>query len=305
MTILAAPEPGLRLVNQPARMWRGTVADVREAWQHRELLRAFAARELRARYKGSVFGWGWALIRPLTMLLIYGVAVGIFLGAGRATPQFMIFIYCGLLAWTLFSTIIMGCIQVVVANGPLITRANFPRLLLPLSVLLSAMVDFVLQASVLLVGYAVFHDLPSPLDLLWIPPSLFTLVLLALGFGLALSAVNVYVRDIAFLADVALQVGFWAAPVIYSYGQVVKGSRDFGLAADVVTRIYMLNPMANVVIGFQRGLWPAASSKAAAAYAFPGALGLRLTVFALVSVAVAWLGMRIYIRLSGNFGQEL
>lgn len=305
MTTLAPPEPGLRLVNQPSRFWRGTARDVRDVWEHRELLRAFAGRELRARYKGATFGWAWALIRPLTMLLIYGVAVGIFLGAGRSTPQFMIFIYCGLLAWTLFSSIVMGCISTVIGNGTLLTRASFPRLLLPLAVLLSALVDFALQASVLLVGYAIFRDLPSASSLLWVPPAFFILVLFALGIGLALAAVNVYVRDIGFLTDVGLQVGFWAAPILYSYGQVVQGARDFGLAADVVTRVYMLNPMANVIVGFQRGLWPAASTEEAAQFAFPGALGLRLAVFSVVALVVAWLGMRVFVRLSGNFGQEL
>lgn len=286
-------------------MWRGTVSDVREVWQSRELLRAFAAREMRARYKGATFGWAWALVRPLVMLLIYGLAVGVFLGAGRTTPQFMIFIYSGLLAWTLFSTVVMGFITAVVSNGALLSRASFPRLLIPLAVLLTALVDFSLQASVLLVGYAVFGDLPRPQDLLWLPPSLLVLLLFAVGIGLILAAVNVYVRDVAFLADVGLQVGFWMVPIIYSYGQVVQGAREFGLAADLVTRLYMLNPMANVLIGFQRALWPAGATEEGAVYAFPGALGLRLAVFGLVSLLTAWLGMRIYVRLAGNFGQEL
>lgn len=305
MSVLTVPDPDLRLVNSPARFWRGTVRDLRDVWQARELLRAFTARELRSRYKGATFGWVWALVRPLVMLLIYGLAVGVFLGAGRTIPQFMVFIYCGLLAWTLFSTIVMGCINSVLGNGALLTRANFPRLLLPLSALGAALVDFVLQASILFVGYAVFRDLPSPATLLWLPPSLLVLLLFAMGVGLALSAVNVYVRDIGFLADVGLQIGFWLTPIIYSYGQVLRGAQDFGLAGDLVTRIYMLNPMANVAIGFQRALWPAGSSEAAAAFAFPGQLGLRLAVGVVAGLVTLWLGMRIYVRLAGNFGQEL
>jgi ABC-2 type transport system permease protein len=305
VSVLTVSDPDLRLVNQPARFWRGTIRDLRDVWEARELLRAFTARELRSRYKGATFGWVWALVRPLVMLLIYGLAVGVFLGAGRTIPQFMVFIYCGLLAWTLFSTIVMGCINSVLGNGALLTRANFPRLLLPLSALGAALVDFVLQASILLVGYAVFRDLPSPGTLLWLPPSLLVLLLFAMGIGLALSAVNVYVRDIGFLADVGLQIGFWLTPIIYSYGQVLRGAQDFGLAGDVVTRIYMLNPMANVAIGFQRALWPAGSSEAAAAFAFPGQLGLRLAVGVVAGLLTLWLGMRIYVRLAGNFGQEL
>lgn len=305
VAILAPSDPGLRLVNQPARLWHGTRHDLLEVWQHRELLRAFVARELRARYKGASLGWAWALVRPLVMLLVYGVAVGIFLGAGRAIPQFMIFIYSGLLAWTLFSTLVVGCIGAVVGNGALLTRANFPRLLLPLSVVAAALVDFLLQASVLLVGYAVFRDVPSPGGLLWLAPALFVLLTFGLGLGLVLAAVNVYVRDVAFLTDVGLQVGFWAAPVIYSYGQVVQGARDFGLAADLVTRLYMLNPIANVVIGFQRALWPASDSPAAMNFAFPGQLGLRLALFSVAGLVALWFGMRVFVRLAGNFGQEL
>ena len=305
MASTASPVLLLRPVNEPIRLWRGTRRDLRDVWDHRELLKAFASRELRARYKGAAFGMAWALVRPLVMLLIYGVAVGIFLGAGRSIPQFMVFIYSGLLGWTLFSTLVMGCITSVTSNAALLTRASFPRLLLPLAVLLAALVDFLLQASVLLVGYAVFGDLPSPADLLWLPPSLAVLILFGLGVGLALAAVNVYARDIAFLADVGLQVGFWAAPIIYSYGQVVRGSQEFGLASDLITRIYMLNPMANVAIGFQRALWPAGSSEAAAQFAFPGQLALRLGIFLIVSLLVAWTGMRIFVKLSANFGQEL
>jgi ABC-2 type transport system permease protein len=263
------------------------------------------ARELRSRYKGASFGWAWALVRPLVMLLVYGLAVGVFLGAGRAIPQFMIFIYAGLVAWSLFSAIVLGCISSVTSNGALLSRASFPRLLLPLAAAIASMVDFALQLSVLTVGYLLFQDWPEPASLLWLAPSLIVLVLVALGVGLALAALNVYVRDVAFLVEVALQVGFWLAPVLYSYGQVVKGALEFGLAPDLVTRLYMLNPMANVVIGFQRALWPAASREDAAAFAFPGQLEVRLALFAIVGAVVAWLGMRIFVRLSGNFGQEL
>lgn len=301
----APPDGGLRLVNEPARLWRGTTADLRDVWQHRDLLRALTARELRSRYKGSALGWAWALVRPLVMLFVYGLAVGVFLGAGRSIPQFMIFIYCGLIAWTLFATIVTACIGSVVGNAPLIARASFPRLLLPLSVVTAALVDFALQASVLLVGYAYVGDVPAPVDLLWVPRALVVLVLTALGVGLVLAAVNVYVRDVGFLVDVALQVGFWMVPVIYSYGQVVQGLQSVGWASDLGTRLYMLNPMSNVVLAFQRGLWPPASSEAAAAFAFPGRLDLRLWVFTAVAVVLCWVGLRVFVRLSGNFGQEL
>jgi ABC-2 type transport system permease protein len=305
LTTLTPPESELRLVNAPVRLWRGTSRDLRDLVASRNLLRALVSRELRSRYKGSTLGWAWALVRPLVMLLIYGLAVGVFLGAGRSIPQFMLFIYSGLIAWGLFAAIVMGSISSLVANGTLISRASFPRLVLPLAVLLAAIVDFVLQASVLVVGYLIVGDWPQPRALLWLPPAMFILLLTALGIGLMLAAVNVYVRDIAFLTDVALQVGFWMVPVVYSYGQVVRGSEEHGWPVAAITQIYMANPMSNVVLAFQRALWPRAASPEASAFAFPGRLELRLLVFSIAGVAIAWLGMRIFVRLSGNFGQEL
>ena len=305
MTTVAPVDAELRLVNAPARLWRGTARDLRDVFAHRELLMAFAGRELRSRYKGATLGWAWALVRPLVMLLVYGLAVGVFLGAGRTIPQFMIFVYSGLIAWTLFSTIIMGSINSLVANGSLISRASFPRLLLPLSVVLASLVDFALQASVLVVGYLFYSDWPSPSALLWLPPALLVLVLVALGIGLALAAINVYVRDVGFLVDVVLQVGFWLTPILYSYSQVIGGAEQLKLSAENVSRLYMLNPMANVVIGFQRALWPAGDTPSAAATAFPGRLDLRIAVLTLAAVGIAWLGMRVFVRLSANFGQEL
>lgn len=298
-------DPGLRLINEPATFWRGTAADLRDVWQARELLRAFTAKELRARYKGSTFGWAWALVKPLVMLLVYGLAVGVFLGAGRETPQFMIFIYCGLLAWTLFSTIVTGAISSVIANGALLSRASFPRLLLPLSTLAAALVDFALQGGVLLVAYAILRDVPDPAALLWLPPALLLLLVFALALGLCLGALNVYVRDIGFLVDVSLTVGFWLTPVLYSYGQVVQGVRDFGVAGDIATRVYMLNPMANVVFGFHEALWPAVDSPAAQQFAFPGRLDVRIAVMTAVCLVLLWLSVRLFVRLSANFGQEL
>ena len=295
----------LRLINQPRALWRGTRADVRAVVAHRDLLRALIARELRSRYKGSTLGWAWALVRPLVMLLVYGLAVGVFLGAGRSIPQFMVFIYCGLIAWGLFAAIVTGSISSLVNNAQLIAKASFPRLLLPLAVTAAAVVDFALQASVLLVGYAIVGDLPSPAALLWVPPALVVLVLTALGVGLIVAAANVYVRDISFLTEVGLQVGFWMVPVVYSYGQVVRGVEAVGWASETISRLYMLNPMSNVVLAFQRGLWPPASSPEAVSFAFPGRLDLRMWVFSVVAAALAWLGMRVFVRLSGNFGQEL
>lgn len=305
MTVTAPLDAELVLVNQPRTLWRGTRKDLRELRAHRELLQALVARDLRSRYKGSTLGWAWALVRPLVMLLVYGLAVGVFLGASRNIPQFMLFVYSGLIAWGLFAAIVNGAIGSLINNGQLVAKASFPRLLLPLSATLAALVDFALQASVLLVGYAIVGDLPALTAVLWVPLALLLLVLTALGVGLIVAAANVYIRDISFLTDVGLQVGFWLVPVVYSYNQILTGLQSVGVASETLSRIYLLNPMANVVLAFQRGLWPPASGPDADVFAFPGRLELRLALFTVAALALAWIGARVFNRLSGNFGQEL
>lgn len=294
----------LVLVNEPRTLWSGTLRDVRDLYAHRELLRALVARELRSRYKGARLGWLWALVRPLAMLLIYGIAVGVFLRAGQSIPQFMVFIYAGLIGWGLFETVVRGCISSVTSNGSLLSKARFPRLLLPLSAIIAAVVDFGLQASVLLVGYAIIGDLPEAGAVLWLIPALFVLLMTGLAVGLPLAAANVYARDVGFLTDIGLLLMFWMTPIIYSYGQVADAAEDLGQWSSVLTRVYMANPMANVAIGLQRALWPAASSPDAAAFAFPGQLGLRLAVFSVLMAVAAWVAMRLYVKMAANFGQE-
>lgn len=262
-------------------------------------------RELRSRYRGSYFGWAWALAKPLVMLLVYGLVVGIFLGAAQSIPEFMLFMFSGLIAWNLFATIVTGSIASLLASGNLITKHRFPTVLVPVAVLGVALVDALIQGAVLIVGYVIVSDAPSVGSLLYVIPSLAGILLFGLSLGLLLSALNLYVRDTGILTDVALQVGFWLCPIVYSYGLVAQSAFDRGLSVEWVTRIYMLNPMANGVLGFQRGLWPPASTPEGALLSFPGQLELRLVAFVGFSLLLLILSLAVFRRLSRNFAQEL
>ena len=270
-----------------------------------DLLLVLFTRDLRSRYRGSRLGWTWALARPLVMLLIYGLIIGIFLGAARTIPEFMIFIFVGLICWNLFSTIVTTSIAAVAASGPLISRNRFPRILLPLASTGSALVDTLIQGMVLVLGYLIVSDWPSPSSLLFVIPSFLGVLCFGHALGLILSAINVYIRDVGYLTDVALQVGFWICPILYSYGFVVRAAESYGWSVEWVTRIYMLNPMANGVLGFQRALWPPASTPEGADFSFPGQLELRLVVFLVLSVAFLAVATAVFHRLSRNFAQVL
>lgn len=270
-----------------------------------ELLQLLVLRELRTRYRGSYLGWIWSLARPLVMLLIYGLIIGVFLGAARSIPDFMIFIFVGLIAWNLFLAIVMGAINSVIANGPLLSKASFPTILLPLASASVALVDTLILSIVLIVGYVLTGDWPQWDDLAYLLPSLLGVLVFGLALGLLLSAINVYVRDVGFLTDIALQVGFWLCPILYSYKFVVEAASSYGLPTELVTRVYLLNPVANSVLGFQQALWPPGGTAAGGSMVFPGELWLRLWVVLLVGIVFLIVSIMLFTRLAKNFAQEL
>ena len=239
------------------------------------------------------------------MLLIYGLVIGVFLGAAASIPEFMVFIFVGLLAWNLFATIVTGSIASLQASSSLIAKHRFRTGLVPVASVAVALVDTAIQGLVLLLGYVIVGDSPSLSSLAYLVPALLGVVLFGLALGLLLSALNVYARDVGFLTDVGLQVGFWLCPILYSYGFIVRAAETYGLSVEWVTRIYMLNPMANGVLGFQRALWPPASTPEGALFSFPGELGLRLLVFLLLSLVLLALSWAVFSRLSRNFAQEI
>jgi ABC-2 type transport system permease protein len=239
------------------------------------------------------------------MLLIYGLVIGVFLGAAASIPEFMIFIFVGLLAWNLFAGIVSGSIAALQENGTLISRHRFKSALIPMASAVVALVDTAIQGVVLLLGYLLVGDWPSFSSLVLLAPSLLGVVLFGLALGLLLAAFNVYARDVGFLTDVGLQVGFWLCPILYSYGFIVKAAESYGLSVEWATRIYMLNPMANGVLGFQRALWPPASTPEGALFSFPGELGWRLVIFCAFSAGLFIFAWVIFNRLSRNFAQEL
>src|SRR6188768_2322580 len=141
-----------RLAMEPLRTTGpadGTSRQLRDIWAHRQLLDMLIRRELKARYKDSTLGFVWSLMRPLALLLIYFIALGQFLGAARAIPDFAIFVYTGLTAWGLFADTVTAGTASIVSNGGLIKKVYFPREIFPLSALGSSLFNFAIQIVIL------------------------------------------------------------------------------------------------------------------------------------------------------------
>jgi ABC-2 type transport system permease protein len=296
---LPKSDEALQLVNAPFRLWRGFGNDMVQLWKFRELLLNLVRRELKSRYKDSVLGFLWSFLRPLMQLLVYSIAIGVFLGSGKAIPDFGVYLFSGLLAWTLFSDILGGSTSSIVGNSGLIKKVYFPREIFPLAVVGAALFNVLIQASVLVVGYVITSDWPNPSGAGLLLLALFVLIVWATALGLLLSAVNVYLRDVQYLVEVGLLLWFWATPVVYAWSQIQK---NVGVQHATIFKIYLLNPMTNVVFAFQRTLWPAGEGTQTI---YPGNLWMRLGILAAVGIVLLIVCQRIFARLQGSFAQEL
>lgn len=291
-------------VNQPVSFWRGFGPTARDVWAYRELLGQLIRKELKVKYKDSVLGFVWTLLRPLLYLLVYAVAIGIFLGSGRVIPQFGIYLFSGLLAWTLFTDIIGGCTGSIVGNAGLVKKVYFPRELFPLAVVGAGLINVVLQAVVLVGAYLVTWNFPSAANLPLVPLALVALILFTTGLGLLLAAGNVFLRDITYLVEVGLLLWFWMTPIVYDWTKVRTTLVENNNLAWLF-QVYLANPMADIVLAFQRALWPGGQTEAGAAFYYDGNLYLRLGVLIVVGLVFVWFAQRIFARSQGNFAQEL
>ncbi len=283
---------------------KGLVGRVRELWSYRDLLRNLIVKELKVKYKDSALGFVWTLVRPLLYLLVYAVAIGIFLGAGRTIPDFGVYLFTGLLVWTLFTDIVGGATGAIVSNAGLVKKVYFPRELLTFSVVGAALVNAVLQVVVLVGAYVVTRQFPPLSDLYLVPLALLVLVLFSTALGLLLGAMNVYLRDVEYLVEVGLLLWFWMTPIVYDWTKV-RQQLVIDHDLEWLFQIYMANPMTNIVLAFQRALWPAGHTPEGAAFFYDGNLALRLGVLAVVSLVLLWAAMKVFDKAQGNFAQEL
>jgi len=271
----------------------GPVRRAVDVWRYRELLGNLIRKELKVKYKNSVLGFVWSLLNPALYLVVFYLVFQIILGAG--IPYFAIFFLAGLLPWNLFSTALGAGTASIVGNPGLVGKVWFPREILPLASIGAALVHFGLQLLVLAAALVVFRYAPSPEFLILLIPAMITLLVLLAALAVALSAVNVYLRDTQHLLELVLLAWFWGTPIVYEYQKL--GGRIGSLA--------LLNPLTPIVITFQRAIYNQPTFRDAATNAlvvlFPDAsmwwylrnLGLVFAASALLLLGALWLFGRI------------
>lgn len=226
---------------RPHKGW--TPLDLRAIWDYRELLYFLLWRDLKVRYKQTVIGAGWAIIQPVLTVLIFTIVFGAFAHLPSDGVPYVINTYCGLLPWSLFAGAVNRSGTSLVTSSNLISKVYFPRILVPLSAVLGALVDFGISFAIFLVLLA-FHGIGLSASVLLLPVWTLLVVLLGLAIGLILSALNVRYRDVSYLIGFLLQIWMYLSPVAYSTRLVPEKWRA----------LYQLNPMVGLIQGFRWSL---------------------------------------------------
>ncbi len=226
---------------RPLRGW--IVINLKELWAYRELLYFFTWRDITVRYKQTILGFAWAILQPLFMMLVFTLFFGYLAKIPSDGIPYPLFNYAALLPWTLFAEGLSRSSATMVQNANLVQKVYFPRLVMPLSSILSPLVDFTI-AFIILIGMLFYFGYPFTVKMLFLPAFILLALMASLGVGLWLSAINVRYRDVSYVIPFLIQLWLFASPVVYSSSLL---PRQF-------QAIYGLNPMAGVIEGFRWAL---------------------------------------------------
>ncbi|MDH7491644.1 MAG: ABC transporter permease [Methanolinea sp.] len=225
----------------PPKKW--VPVDFKELWAYRELLYIFTWRDVKLRYKQTALGAAWAIIQPLFAMVIFTVIFGGFAKIPSEGVPYPLFSLAALLPWTLFAEGLSRSTLSMVQNQNILTKVYFPRLIMPLSGILSPLVDFCVSFSILVVMMAYYGFMPT-VNVIFLPLFILFAVLTSLSVGIWLSALNVMYRDFQYTVPFLVQIWLYASPVVY----------PSSLLPEKWQVLYGLNPMAGVIEGFRWAL---------------------------------------------------
>jgi len=267
--------------------------------RHRPLIRSLVTRELKARYRGSVLGYLWSFVNPLLLLGVYWfVFTTVFVpprAEGDDIAPYALFMFCGLLPWTWFSSALTDAASSLVTGGNLIKKLIFPAEVLPIVSVPASGVHFLLGLPVYLALWIAFKPEALSLHVLWLPLVVLVQLVFTLGFALFLAALAVHFRDVRDLLANALTLWFFLTPIIYSrsFLQQIGETTESWFVRGLVQALD-LNPMAHIIDGYHTSI-------------FEGSLipWKRLPVTLAVSLLVLVAGYAFFDRLRDSFPEEV
>src|SRR6266704_2371546 len=226
------------LIIEPGRSDRHYLRDL---WRYRELLQVLAWRDVSVRYKQTVIGAAWALIRPFLTMIVFTVVFGRLAKLpSEGTAPYALMVFAGMLPWSFFSTALVDASNSLISNASLISKVYFPRLIVPIAAVMVAFVDFLISFAIL-VGLMVWYRFAPGRQLLLLPAFAAIAFMASLGVGAWITALNVKYRDFRYIIPFIVQFGLYVSPVGFSSGIVPEQWR----------LLYSLNPMVGVIDGFR------------------------------------------------------
>lgn len=264
------------LTIRPRKGWQPI--DFKEVYLYRELLAFLVWRDIKIRYRQTLLGGAWAVLQPLTAMVIFTFVFNRLAGVKSDGPPYPLFAFAGLAPWTFFSTAVTQSSNSLIASQNLVSKVYFPRIFIPLGAVGALLLDLVLSLGLLgiLMWHYRWHVTPA---VLWLPVFIIAAVLTAAGSGLILSALNVSFRDVKYAVPFLVQMGIFITPVIYPARYIPKHWHF----------LMGLNPMAGVVIGFRHALL--------GTYGSWDVMGLSLGVSVFLFVS----GLLIFRRMENRF----
>lgn len=229
------------VVLRPSRGW--IPINFRDLWSYHELLYFLTWRDIKVRYKQTALGFVWAIIQPFFMMVVFTLFFGNLAKVPSEGIPYPLFNYAALLPWILFAEGMTRSSNSLVQDANLVQKVYFPRLVMPLSGILSPLADFGI-AFTILIGMMFYYGYPPTVKMLWLPVFVILALLTALGVGLWLSAINVKYRDVRYVIPFLVQLWLFASPVVYSSSLLPQRFQI----------VYGLNPMAGVIEGFRWAL---------------------------------------------------
>ncbi|QDW64168.1 ABC transporter permease [Oerskovia sp. KBS0722] len=288
---MSAPKVGQQFT-APGR--GGGLLDV---FRRRYLAKLLVNKELRVRYRGSFLGLLWSYVKPAVQFIVFYFAVGVFLRMNENVDDFAVYLFSGIVAINFFSEAFGNATRSIVGNSALVKKIYLPRELFPVSSVWVAVVHFLPQLVVLVIGALIVGWRPNLLELGAGVLGFVIIAVLSLGLGLLFGAINVLFRDAENIVDLILMVATWMSPVLYQWTNVTDA-----IGTGVLWQIYQANPLTAAVELFHYCFWfPGTDGTAPLP---PGLLWSSLFALAL-SFVVLGVGQLVFRRLDGRFAQEL
>ena len=253
----------------------------KDLYKYRELLKTSVQKDVRGKYKKSVLGVLWSFLYPLLQIAVYAFVFGTILGASE--DNYAVFICCGLIPWTFFSSTINRCAFTMIENSNILKKVYFPREILPISVVSAEAVNFIISTIVIL-GFVLFSGIGISVYWLFYPLILVVLYIFLIAISLFISAITVYFRDLQHFVGVFLQMLFYATPIAYSAARVPEN----------FSWVVKLNPVAYVIEGF-RAIF--------IYHEMPDVISL--SIVGVIGIILCIIGYFVFDKLQRGFAEEL